>query len=242
MYSNRMKNLNLPENLFSNLGELKSKELATKKILEEQEEMENEDTTTNDYSQDISVKMTNYADHQEYRDRIDKMYEEIKGIVPIDSEIDDTLFFNNYVEKGIVVKPKIASLKQFWTEYRLISNEKINEKNEPIHQELQDSREISDLDMLFESLSKRVTEINQYIDELKDMRINMDKASQKLEEDKEKLEQDKEDLANERLEFNDYKQQEETKIANDKENLKINFERLQTIIDDLDKKIVSIDQ
>ena len=35
---------------------------------------------------------------------------------------------------------------------------------------------------------------------------------------------------------------EENKINKEKENLKINFNRLQTIIDDLDKKLVSIDK
>ena len=35
---------------------------------------------------------------------------------------------------------------------------------------------------------------------------------------------------------------EESKIEKEKENLKINYDRLQTIIDDLDKKLESIDQ
>ena len=46
------------------------------------------------------------------------MYEDIKDITPIDNEIDNVVYFNNYLEKGIVIKPKISSLKQFWTEYR----------------------------------------------------------------------------------------------------------------------------
>ena len=35
---------------------------------------------------------------------------------------------------------------------------------------------------------------------------------------------------------------EESKIKKEKENLKINYDRLQTIIDDLDKKLGSINQ
>ena len=35
---------------------------------------------------------------------------------------------------------------------------------------------------------------------------------------------------------------EESKIEKEKENLKINYDRLQTIIDDLDKKLGSINQ
>ena len=32
--------------------------------------------------------------------------EDIKDIKPIDNEIDNVLYFNNYIEKGIVIKPK----------------------------------------------------------------------------------------------------------------------------------------
>jgi hypothetical protein len=130
MYNSRVKNLELPENLFSNLGELKSRKIENKPL----PPINNTTPILNDFKIDTNVKLTNYSDRKEYRDRIDRMYEDIKGIVPIDNEIDNILYFNNYVEKGIVVKPKITSLKQFWTEYRLINNEKIEKKHqeEPI--------------------------------------------------------------------------------------------------------------
>ena len=83
-------------------------------------------------------------------------------------------------------------------------------------------------------MSERVSEINAYIDELKEMKASIDKSAKKLEADKAKLVSD-------RSEFNNYKQKEETKLNKEKEALKINFNRLQTIIDDLDKKLVSID-
>ena len=237
MYNNRVKNIELPENLFSNLGELKSRKVEKKEI---------SSNITNgpiisDYNFDTGIKLTNYSNKKEYRDRIGRMYEDIKEIIPIDNEVDNILYFNNYVEKGIVVKPKVAALKQFWTEYRLINNEK-NEKKTAIKMPQLKKQQVKELDKdldsfdkLFSALSDRVSEINQYIDELKEMRINIDKTSKKLEADKEKL-------ANERSEFNTYKQKEETKLKREKENLKINFDRLQTIIDDLDKKLVSIDK
>lgn len=233
MYNNRMKNFELPENLFSNLGELKSRQLALKNT---PEEIQDSNPTPDDFPIANDIKMTNYTNRQEYRDRIDRMYEDIKGIKPIDNEIDNIIFFHNYVEKGIVVKPKVSALKQFWTEYRLISNEK-NDKHRKVMQpsvSKNNNKEIDNFDELFEALSKRVEEINQYIDELKEIKTNINKTNKKIEQDKEKL-------ANERAEFNTYKQKEENKIAKDKENLKINFDRLQTIIDDLDKKLVSLD-
>lgn len=231
MYNNRVRNIELPENLFSNLGEIKSKRIETKPT---PRPIDDTSVITN-YKTDTGIKLTNYSSRKEYRDRIDKMYESIKEIVPIDNEIDNILYFNNYVEKGIVVKPKISSLKQFWTEYRLINNEKTNQKpTVKLRKEINIEKDLDNFDKLFEALSQRVSEINQYIDELKEMRNNIDKTSKKLEADKEKL-------ANERSQFNTYKQKEETKLNKEKENLKINFARLQTIIDDLDTKLVSID-
>ena len=75
-----------------------------------------------------NIGMTSFSKHKEYRNRINQMYEGLKGITPIDGEVDNVIYFNDYTEKGIVVKPKVSSLKQFWTEYRLINNEKISPK------------------------------------------------------------------------------------------------------------------
>ena len=221
MYSSRVRNIELPENLFSNLGEIKSKNIAQKKKLISEEKTSE---TKENYLKDNSAKLTNFSKHKEYRNRIDKMYENIKDITPIDNEIDNVLYFNNYQEKGIVVKPKVSSLKQFWTEYRLINNEKLS----PITNKTTNiDKQLSDFDKLFDALQSRVTEINSYIDELKEIRITIDKSSDKLEKDKEKLSQEKQ-------KFFDYKMNEESKIEKEKENLKINYDRLQTIIDDLD--------
>lgn len=233
--SSRVRNLELPENLFSNLGEMKSRQLEKKEFVPPiiETPIINE---YKDYRYESDIKLTNYSNKKEYRERIDKMYEELKEVTPIDNEIDDVLYFNNYVEKGIVVRPKVSSLKQFWTEYRLIHNEKAETpQSSKSVQVTKTAQELDSFDKLFEALSARVNEINRYIDELKEMRINIDKTSKKLEADKEKL-------ANERSQFNTYKQKEENKINKEKENLKINFNRLQTIIDDLDKKLVSIDK
>ena len=227
--NNRMRNIEIPENLFSNLGEIKTK----KPKLNEKPSIIEEYQDSND------IRLTNYTNHEEYRNRITKMYEDLKDIKPIDNEIDNVLYFNNYVEKGIVIRPKISSLKQFWTEYRLINNEKIALKEPPRQLETEEPPKIKEtlnsFDELFENLSIRVSEINNYIDELKEMRRSIDETTIQLKEDKEQF--------NEKImEFQNYKEQEQTKINEEKETLKINFERLQTIIDDLDKKLGTIDK
>ena len=220
MYNNRLRNMEIPENLFSNLGEMKVKPLNI-----------NKDTSADVFKITEGNKFINYPDSSNYRGRITKMYDELNDIKPIDSEIDNEIYFDNYVEKGIVVKPKVSSLKQFWTEYRLINNEKkldISENKELI--KVNDS-----FDELFEVLSMRVQEINKYINELKEMRASINKTSEQLEKDKEKL-------VNEREKFYDFKTKEESKLKEEKENLKINFSRLQTIINDLDKKLENFDK
>lgn len=218
--SNRLRNIELPENLFSNLGE-------TKKI---RTIIPREEQVLKSYNIDNDLKLTNYSNRKAYRDRISKMYEDIKDITPIDNEIDNVLYFNNYIEKGIVVKPKVSSLKQFWTEYRLIKNEK---KSPKYHLRKEDKNNLNNFDELFDALSLRVTEINKYIDELKEMRNNINISNNKLEEDKEKLMEEKQ-------QFLEFKKASEDKIKEEKETLKINYDRLQTIIDDLDRKLNEI--
>lgn len=218
MYNSRLRNMEIPENLFSNMGEMKSKNLA---MNNEKSNIEFDDFGVFNSSN----KYVNYADKSSYRTRIGKMYDDLNDIKPVDSQIDNTLTFDNYIEKGIVVKPKVSSLKQFWTEYRLMNNEKKIGFDKKV--------EISDdaaFDSLFEKLSVRVQEINKYIGELKEMRDSIAVTSRELEKDKEKL-------VNERQMFYDYKTKEENKLKEERENLKINFSKLQTIIDDLDKKL-----
>ena len=222
MYNNRMRNLEIPENLFSNLG---VGNFGTKKVDFESSIIEKEPLNSS-LKIESDLKLVNYSLKNEYRDRIDRMYNEIK-IKPIDSELNDTLYFDNYIEKGIVVKPKVSSLKQFWTEYRLIDNEK--------HLVKKETTDFASFDDLFEALSIRITEINKYIDELKEMKANILETTNKLALDKEKL-------SNERREFNSYREKEENKIKEEKENLKINFSKLQTIIDDLDKRLGDLDK
>lgn len=228
MYSNhnRLRSIELPENLFSNLGE-------TKKI---KPTLPKDEDLIRSYNVDTDSKLTNYSNRKQYRERINRMYEDIK-VTPIDNEIDNVLYFNNYIEKGIVIKPKISSLKQFWTEYRLINNEKQQPKFITIDKEptKKNHKKLNNFDELFEALSLRVDEINKYIDELKEMRTNINISNNKLEEDREKLQE-------ERKQFMDYKKQEESKINKEKETLKINYDRLQTIIDDLDKKLNEIEK
>ena len=217
---NKLRNIELPENLFSNLGERKKISIP---------EPIKENSIIEEYNNENDIKQTS-----KYRERITKMYESLEDLTPINNEIDNVLYFNNYIERGIVVKPKVSSLKQFWTEYRLIKNEKIRPKNN-IEQKEKNNNQTNNFDDLFKALSERVTEINKYIDELKEMKTDIDETSDKLK--KEQI-----DLKEEKQRFMDYKKEEEEKLEKEKESLKINYDRLQNIINDLDKKLNEIEK
>ena len=233
MYNNinTVRSIDLPDNLFSNLGETnynnKKEETNYNQSIQYKPfyNSQNSIAKLND-KESIEPKLINLSNKSEYRERMDNIYNEINDIEPIDNEINSTMFTKNYNEKGIVVKPKLTSLKQFWTEFRLISNEKNNHNNSKIKN--------YNFDELFSQLSNRVKEINEYIDELKTMRISIEETSNKLEEDRQKLEEEKRN-------FMSYKMEEEEKIKKEKENIKINYNRLQNIIDDLNNKINSIE-
>ena len=209
--SNKIRSIELPENLFSNLGASKKPKIVPT--------IEKTDT---------EIKVDN-----NYRDRITNMYNKIDDLTPVNNEIDNILYFNNYVEKGIVIKPKVSSLKQFWTEYRLIKNEKDKENDIPEIKAKGDYG--ANFDELFNALSVRVNELNSYIDELKEMRKDINESTNKLEKDTL-------DLKDEKQKFMDYKKEEEEKIAKEKESLKNNYDRLQNIINDLDKKLSEIER
>ena len=150
------KALDMPANLFSNLG---GKSFATK--INEPQSNSNIVKTNNELAEDMKeyyqngdIKLNKLSNQKQYRNRLNKMYESLKGLSPIDSEVKDTLFTSNYIEKGIVIKPTIEEMKQFWTEYRLMNNEKTKEQkryNNPTS--LYTNKESDEFDVLFDKLT-----------------------------------------------------------------------------------------
>jgi hypothetical protein len=237
---NAVRKVDMPANLFSNLG---GKDYKTSMNDESFEKERSIVKTNNELAEDMKeyyesgdIKLNKLNNQKSYRNRLNKMYENLKGLKPIDGDIKDTIFTSNYIEKGIVIKPTIQEMKQFWTEYRLMNNERKtimeSEKiyNDPISLYTNTNNTPSEFDELFDKLTNKVNEINSYIDELKKLKISVDNK------DKE-LKKNKEDLELERQRFLNYKQEEEEKIRKEKENLKVNFNKLQSIIDSLDEKL-----
>ena len=63
----------------------------------------------------------------DYRNRIEKLYNDVGSIRPVDNEINNVIYFDEYNEIGLVLNKKNVSLKQVWTEYRLLYNEKLKD-------------------------------------------------------------------------------------------------------------------
>ena len=244
--------IDMPANLFSNLGGENFKvevKAADNNIVKVNNELASD--MKEYYERDLKL---NKLNNNDYRKRLTKMYEELKGLNPIDKDIEDNLFTHNYIEKGIVIKPTIQDLKQFWTEYRLMDNERKNNtsSNVTITNPLENFKELSEnkkeFEDLFDKLTSRVEEINKYIDELKEMKEEIDSTQKEINLSKEQIRADKEEikekeekLEQDRQEFLNYKQVEEEKLRKEKENLKINFNKFQTIIDSLNEKLNEVE-
>ena len=247
MYNqNTIKNVDIPANLFSNLGSKKyipSKELEGNSLVKTNNLLAED---MKEYYESGDIKLNKLNNQRDYRTRLENMYKNLNELDPIDNEVSDTLFTNHYVEKGIVIKPTISEFKQFWTEYRLMNNEqKVNpsinviETPTNIYTETKDNNK--EFDELFNKLTIKVEEINKYIDELKEMKKEIDRNNESLLLDKQTLEQNKSQLELDKQEFLNYKQEEEKKIRKEKEELKINFNKLQTIIDSLKNKLEEVE-
>ena len=245
--SNTVRKVDMPANLFSNLGGKNFKSPIDRNSTEPFQPSSNIVKTNNSLAEDMKqyyesgdIKLNKLSNQKQYRNRLNQMYENLKGLKPIDSEIKDTIFTNNYIEKGIVIKPTIQEMKQFWTEYRLMNNEKrtLPESDaiydNPVSLYTNVVNTPSEFDELFDKLTKKVEEINLYIDELKKMKETVYKNAKEVQKNREELELD-------RQRFLNYKQEETEKLRKEKEDLKINFNKLQSIIDSLDTKLNEVE-
>jgi len=249
--SNSVRNIDMPANLFSNLGGKDFKNPIGQNLITPIEDIVtpvNDIVKTNnelaedmkEYYESGDIKLNKLNNQKDYRNRLNKMYENLKGLKPIDSEIQENIFTSNYIEKGIVIKPTVQEMKQLWTEYRLMNNEKKsiseveNTYNNPVSLYTNVINTPSEFDKLFDKLTKKVDEINIYIDELKELKNDVDKKHEEIKRSIEELEIDKQNFLN-------YKQEEEEKIRKEKENLKINFNKLKTIIDSIDMKLNEVE-
>lgn len=168
----------------------------------------------------------NYLSNEDYRERVNKLYDEIGMIRPIDNELDSVIYFDDYDEKGLVLNKKDISLKQVWTEYRLIYNEK-NSSDDVV---VKSSFVLDNFDELFEKISKKVDGIDKHINDLNLLRKEIDADNVKLENGKESLEIEK-------VKFENYRREETARLEKLEKELNVKLEKINGLINLFDEKM-----
>ncbi len=236
------KKLELPKNLFENPYNKKITNTNREdKNLEKYKDIEDEKIKSN----------------REYRTRLKSLYEDLEQIKPLDKNLPNTIFVSSSNEMGILLKSQLSTLRQLWLEYQLQYNEKnvsfskptletsskssipvktVSTNLEPLEKEPEPLDISPDFDTLFKSLSNRINYINDYLDELRELKEDIEKEDHlpsSLSEERNKLRQEKKD-------FEDYKRKEQEKLTTKKEELQIHFHKFQTLVENFDKKIKEV--
>lgn len=168
----------------------------------------------------------NILNKNDYRDRMGKLYNDIGRIKPIDNEINDVIYFDDYEEVGLVLNKKNVSLKQVWTEYRLIYNERQKGEDEI----MENSFVLDNFDELFDKLTKKVDGVDKYIKELSSMKKDVDDNSLKLEYSRETLELEK-------IGFENYCKQQSEKLDKKEKELNDKLAKVNELMKQLDEKM-----
>lgn len=246
------KSLEVPKNIFSNLDDFKISNEDEKEPLNQPEETK-----------------INPLINREYREKIKKLYDQLGNIQPSDHNVEDVLYFDTYLERGIVIKSSISSLKQLWEEYCTIykeyhhkatSNRQKKSDSSPIiigvedfnkniiksktgsNDNFKDNNEVeANFDELFSSLSQRVNSINEYIDELKELQDDIDNSSNLLESEKNGIQQEKDKLKQEKEAFEKYKISEQEKLTKKRQELQLRVNKFQVLVEQLDKKFQEVE-
>lgn len=202
----------------------------------------------NSPSINIQPKLPNIT-KEEYRDKITKLYNSINKITPIDNNINNVIYTQKGIEKGLLVKTNINALRQMWTEYRLlynelqtkekippqeVSKEKTNINERRYNMTDNESYVLSNFDEIFDELNKKVDGVNGIIGQLNEMKhkisstnlvLNANKKSFELymQEERSKLEKEKEEL-------NLLKEAQEKKIKEEKEKISMHYKKISELV------------
>lgn len=218
-----VKKIEIPTNMVSNLGDIKTARVSENVIDGMRKYYEN------------NTKMVSSMEKETYRERITKLYNKLEGIKPVDSNVNGVIYLNDYLEKGITVKPSVSALKQVWTEYRLIYNEleKKEEKNMEENIDVSDSYVLSNFDEIYDRLSRKIDGVGDYVEKLTEMKESVNTSTSALE-------LEKQDLQIMKQEFARYKEEEERKLDIQKEELKKKMDKIDSLVKVFDLKMSDI--
>ncbi len=185
------------------------------------------------------------------------LYNEMEGIKPVDKDVGPLVYMDDYVEKGLSVKPSISGVKKLWKAYNDVYRDEfdkkvrsdnmytdmynpeinVEEKNPMLYGAVDgvtnNSFVLDNFDELYDRLAERVVGANKYIDDLKVMRDNLNNGTDALELEKKSLQQEKK-------EFNAYREEQMKLIGDEKKRIEDNSKKLQDLIDSFEDKLNTI--
>lgn len=171
----------------------------------------------------------NHMNKEEYRNKISKLYSDIGVINPIDNEINGVIYFDDYVENGVVMNKNNVSLKQVWTEYRLIYNEKKRDDDKI----MENSFVLDNFDELFERISKKVDGLDKYIGDLNSLKKEVDSSNEELVNAKTSFELEK-------IKFENYRRSEMTRLSQKEKELNDKIQKINKLVSVFDDKMKGI--
>ena len=176
-----------------------------------------------------------YNDPVAYRNKVESLYKNLNGIKPIDFKINNVLYLNNYLEKGIELTADKNEIKQTWMEYRLIYNEQQKEKNDMMDEEVNvdDSFILNNFDEIFDRLSTKIDGVGKYVEELNNMK-------NRLEDNSFNVEKRQEDLEQEKANFEKYKKEKILELDKREEEINKKALKLENLIKAFDLKVSDI--
>lgn len=205
------------------------------------------------------MKRLYYQDGQKsmtiYRQKAEELYHSLSYVKPVEYQIDDVIYCKNYQESSLALPFEANKLKSIWLYYRLIYNENETVTSTRSHKKtstiskVDDSYVLNNFDSLFAKLSKNISGVDLYVKELENMRQNVAKQEKvhvskekALTEEQKKFEdymhEERKKLENEKKAFDKTKKEELKKIEKSNKELALRFQKLQTLTDELNKKIV----
>lgn len=217
--------------------------------------MINNNITTQNQIPSLTLSQNIGLNKDEYRIRINKLYNDIKNIKPIDNSINNVIYVQKGIEKGLLVNTNVNTLRQMWTEFRLLYNElqlKDNIASEKEEYKIKETRNYSlengsyilnNFDEIFDELNKKVDGVNGIVGELNEMKhkvassnlvLNANKKSFELymQEERKKIEKEKEELAL-------LQEAQERKIKEEKYKISKHYEKINELVrkinDQMDK-------
>lgn len=169
----------------------------------------------------------NLSDKDNYREKLENLYNDFNEINPI--EVEGNIYCNVYSEMGLSLNYDGNFLRQVWDCFRLVYNETIEKESDSVEK----SFVLDNFDEIFDNLSKKVEDVDKYIDSLNMRKKDLESVSVSVSCDRDQLMQ-------ERNAFESYKMKENERLIVKEKELDEKLEKVNNLLKILDSKVDSL--